>query len=207
MNDLATKLKDAAEDVRVSESLPVAVRRRIRVRQSAVVGIAALSVVALAAGAFAISRPTGLIPPSSEQKRTSAQPIATGAAGGGYTVLLRQTESETCLYLNDQFKCRSSDLEGEALPIYVVDGSACRPSDGCGSDKLVVVIAGLVDEDVTRVGIRDDAGTSFVQVGPPAQEGAFSAEIYANPGDELELITYDSAGNVLGSFPIAIPGG
>jgi hypothetical protein len=54
-----------------------------------------------------------------------------------------------------------------------------------------VIIAGEVSSEVTRIGIDDGFGTSFVQVGGPSDERHFSTMIYGDRTGTFEVIAFD----------------
>jgi hypothetical protein len=117
--------------------------------------------------------------------------VGSGPDGGGYSIIKRTTDSIVCLHLNDISRCRPSTAPEEPIGLALGKAFPCAREDGCSSSQRLVIVAGEVSPEVTRIGIDDGFGTSFVQVGAPYAEGHFSTMIYGDRTGSFEVIAFD----------------
>ena len=117
--------------------------------------------------------------------------IGSGPDGGGYSIIKRTTDSVVCLHLKDDSRCRPADAPVEPIRLMLGKAFPCASGDGCGRSQRLVIVAGEVSPEVTRIGIDDGFGTSFVQVGGPSDERHFSTMIYGDRTGTFEVIAFD----------------
>lgn len=135
------------------------------------------------------------------------QVVASGPEAGGYSVIMRTTESQVCLHMGQEFRCRAADAPVDPIRLWIAQALPCGADDDCGPGNDLVIITGEVSDEVVKVGIRDGFGTSYVQVGEPFGENIFEAWAYGKPGDQVELVAFDSSENELLSLPIVFSDG
>lgn len=128
--------------------------------------------------------------------------IASGPEGGGYSLIMRTTDSEVCFHLNGATACRAGDVAPEPFGLTISKVLPCRSERNCGTDNDHVVIAGEVTPEVYRVGITDDIGTSWVYIDPTMGGCCFVTNLYGQVGEQVELIAQDEDENLLGSTTI-----
>jgi hypothetical protein len=117
--------------------------------------------------------------------------VGSGPDGGGYSIFKRTTDSVVCLHLNDISRCRPATAPVEPIRLAIGKPFRCAPEDGCRGSQRLVIVAGEVSPEVTRIGIDDGFGTSFVQVGGPSDERHFSTMIYGERTGSFEVIAFD----------------
>lgn len=133
--------------------------------------------------------------------------VASGPEAGGYSVIMRTSESLVCLHMDDDFRCRQAEAPIEPIRLWIAQALECAPDDECAPGDDMIIITGEVGPDVAKIGIRDQGGTSFVQVGEPYGGGLFSSYVYGNAGDELELVAYDSSDNEIAVESVVVEDG